>query len=318
MSTTALAVATPAAPLAAPALHRSPLPPEQNPAALYFMGRQKPSSKVTARASLEAAAKLWGVEAVDVPRFAWERLRYPQITALRDRLIQEQYAPRTTNRILGAVRGVLHEAWRLEFLTDREWAMVQEVTGLPIDEDEASGRALDVSEIQALLRACETNTFRGERDRMIVTVAIYAGPRRFELAKMQNEDFDQKTQKLRIKGKGDKTRFVPVAPIGAVRLGAWCRTIGPGPMFPKSLGSTTPLAEVTLVSRLLRLGRVAGIKHFSPHDLRRTFVTSIVRQTGDLHFAQGLAGHKRIDTTKKYDRRAQEEMHAKVQGLVFE
>jgi len=314
--TTALA-SVPPAPLAAPALHREPLPPDKNPAVLYYMGRRLPSSKTTARASLEAAAKLWGIGAADVPRFAWERLRYPQITALRDRLTQE-FSPRTTNRILGAVRGVLHEAWRLEFLSDREWAMVREVAGLPIDEDEESGRALDVSEIQKLLLACETNTFRGERDRMIVTVAIYAGPRRFELAKMQNEDFDQKTQKLRIKGKGDKTRFVPIAPIGAVRLGAWCRTIGPGPMFPKSLGSTIPLAEVTLVSRLLRLGRVAGIKHFSPHDLRRTFVTSIVRQTGDLHFAQGLAGHKRIDTTKKYDRRSQEELHAKVKGLVFE
>jgi site-specific recombinase XerD len=52
-----------------------------------------------------------------------------------------------------------------------------------------------------------------------------------------------------------------------------------------------------------RLAKQAGIDPFSPHDLRRTFVSQLLERGADLALIQKLAGHAQISTTSKYDRR---------------
>jgi len=58
------------------------------------------------------------------------------------------------------------------------------------------------------------------------------------------------------------------------------------------------------------LAEHVGVKRFSPHDLRRTFVTRILEKYGDLTLAQKLAGHTNVETTKRYDKRDQSVLDA--------
>ena len=138
-----------------------------------------------------------------------------------------------------------------------------------------------------------------------------AGLRRAEAIGLDVADVDTATGELRIRnGKGRKERLAYV-PIGGRRaLEAWSSYRGsePGPLL-------CPVRRETVVHRRLtaqaiyyvckRRARQAGIPAFSPHDLRRTFITSLLEADADLLSVQNLAGHVLVATTARYDRRGE-------------
>ncbi len=209
----------------------------------------------------------------------------------------------------GAQRGVARAAWRLGLLTAEELAQVRDVppargTRLP------AGRSATGGELAALLAACTRDPSpAGVRDGALLAVLYGAGLRRAELAALGRGDWVPEGALLRVLGKGDKEREVPLAPGAVAALADWLAVRGntDGPLFvPINKGGRITQRRVTeqmIYNVLAKRAREAGVDDLSPHDLRRTYVGDLLDRGADIATVQRLAGHADVSTTARYDRR---------------
>jgi hypothetical protein len=98
-------------------------PPALLPARSY-LARLSPQSRPTMRGSLRALASL--LCATDPNEVAWEELRYPETSTLRNLLV-ERYAASTARRHLAALRGVLKQCWRLQLMSHEDLARASDL-----------------------------------------------------------------------------------------------------------------------------------------------------------------------------------------------
>lgn len=274
----------------------------RDPVATYLLSLQSKESRRTQLNALRYVAGLLGM--ADPRAVPWSSVAYAHALAVRNALA-EKLAPATAQRYYAAFKGTVHEAWRLRLLSTEEWERIRDVKA-PSGSKSEKGRALSAQEIRALFDATGDH-YRGRRDAALVAVSIFAGLRRFEAAGASFENYDATTGELRVKGKGNKERVVFVAKLAQHHLRRWIEVRGnaPGPLLyghAKGVG----IGYSTVDTVLGRVAKKAGIARFTPHDLRRTFVTRILEATGDLRLAQVAAGHANIDTTTRYDKRKSE------------
>jgi site-specific recombinase XerD len=165
-------------------------------------------------------------------------------------------------------------------------------------------RALSPDEQRDLLRAVERRGIA--RDRAIVALDLFAGLRLAELAGLDTDDVAVSAWRGRVRvrhGKGDAWREVPLGTELRQTLETWLATrpesaaTGAAALFVGyQAGRMTPRA-VDLVIR--RIGADAGFT-LSAHVLRHSFCTNLVRAGHDLVLVAELAGHRRVDTTRRY------------------
>ena len=280
-----------------------------SPVAVY-LARLAPGSRPAMRGALKTAARL--LTGLDDPvweRLPWCELRRPHLAALRAALA-ERCAPASANKILSAVRGVLKEAVRLDLLTAEEFSRAADVGNVKGSRP-LRGRALTPGELIALFAACAADPSpTGARDAALLAVLCGCGLRRAEAAALALGDFDAEAGTLQVRrGKGNRGRLVHLPDGAAAALGAWCAVRGAeaGPLFVRiRKGGRRTGAGLTPQAVLYRLNvrrLEAGVRPFSPHDLRRTFISSLLDAGADLAAAQRMAGHASTVTTARYDRR---------------
>jgi len=290
---------------------REVLPLDRHPA-LVYLARLAPGSRPTMRQALAVVAEIAAHTTLeDLP---WHQLRYPHTLAIRARLA-ERFAPTTASKILCGLRGVLHEAFRLGLIAAEDYQRARDVaairgTRLP------RGRALTAGELRALFGLCDRQTNPGARDAALLAVLYGVGLRRAEAVTLDLAHLDLTTNTLRVLGKGNKERAVPL-PVGTTQaIQQWLRVRGqdPGRLFlplTKSgrvmpvdrHGTPRTLTGQAVLVILRRLARRAGVEHFAPHDVRRTFISDLLDAGADLAVVQQLAGHAQVTTTARYDRR---------------
>lgn len=237
----------------------------------------------------------------------WPRLRFQHTAAVRARLA-ESYAHSTTNKMLSALRGTLKAAWKLGLMEAEEYqkaASVENVKG----ETVPGGRVVATGELVGLLDTCD-QTRLGIRDAAISSLLYAGGLRRAELVELDLADYIKEESRLRVRGKGNKQRLVPVVGGAEAALSDWLAIRGsrPGPLF-WGIGNRNQGGRLTtqaIYAMLQKRAKEAGIDSLSPHDFRRTFVGDLLDRGADTATVQKLAGHASVETTARYDRRGEE------------
>ena len=292
-----------------------------NPAAVY-LSRLAAGSQRGMLAALKSVASVFAGQPFDPLLVQWHLVRYEHAQAARSALAAK-YAPATVNLHLAALRGVLKECWRLGLMTAEELARAADVASIRA-ENLPAGREVSFGELRSLFRSVSDPAAgaKAARDAALLGLLYGCGLRRSEAVALDVADWNPATEEVTIRnGKGHKARLVYAKGGTATALKTWLVARGsePGPLIsPIRKGGQVQMRRMSahnVFHIVRRLASQAAVGKFSPHDLRRSFVSHLLDASADLASVQQLAGHASIATTARYDRRG-ERAKAKTAGLL--
>lgn len=166
---------------------------------------------------------------------------------------------------------------------------------------------LDHSSVNLLLASPDKDSVAGLRDHAMLDLLYATGVRVSELIKVRISDLDEAEGTLRVIGKGDKQRLVPVGKEALQSVERYRNDLRPRLLKGRVSAFLFVTARGTPMTRqgfwkLLRLrGKSAGIfRGLSPHVLRHTFATHLLEGGADLRSVQTMLGHADIGTTQIY------------------
>lgn len=230
------------------------------------------------------------------------------VAAWRRHLIDDRKSPSTINQALAAVTLLYRQGPNLRIEAKRARSP------RPGEPD-----ALEPSEYAAVERAADRRSKRlgSSRDAAIIALLSYSGARVEECTRLHAEDVEltARTGRVRLHGKGDHVRWVPLPAPARERLSAWLSERGnaPGPLWT---GRRGPLGKRGITEVVHAVGREAGVQ-LHPHALRHTFATRLRRSGADPAQVQAFMGHASADTTARYYRAGAAEL-AEVVERAFE
>lgn len=247
------------------------------------------------RRDLEALIAYCDVEGVD----RWADLDNEHVRAFTASFFRKGLSPRSLQRRLSAARTFYR------YLLREKHVKINPVDGvrapksgkrLPANLDaDRMARLLDIQGKGPLVA----------RDKAILELLYSSGLRLAELTDLNIGDVDMADATVRVTGKGNKDRIIPVGRQARSALAAW---------HPLRRGLTTPEEKALFVSnkgtRLSKRSVQARVEHWSrrqgidvrvyPHLFRHSFATHLLESSNDLRAVQELLGHANISTTQVY------------------
>ena len=175
-------------------------------------------------------------------------------------------------------------------------------------------KTLTEADVEALLQAPDLGSPLGLRDRAMLEVLYATGLRVTELVTLTLSQVNVRQGLVRVIGKGDKERLVPLGEEALHWLMRYTREGRPlllgndqELLFPSQRG--TCMTRQTFWHRIKQLAQVAGVqKSLSPHTLRHAFATHLLNHGADLRVVQLLLGHSDLSTTQIYTHVAQQRL----------
>lgn len=222
--------------------------------------------------------------------------------------------PKSQARILSGVRTFYHYLVVDGYL-EVDPTELLESPHLPIHLPEY----LTTEEVDRLEAAIDLTSAEGHRNRAIIEVFFSCGLRVSELVELKLSNLFLKERFMRVVGKGNKERLVPISQRAVSELELWFddrrqMRIKPGEddyVFLNRRGRH--LTRTMILIMVKRLGEAAGIKKtISPHTLRHSFATALLRGGADLRVIQVLLGHADIGTTEIYTHMDDESLRQEV------
>ncbi len=226
-----------------------------------------------------------------------------QVRQFMSELRDKNYCKSTVARKLATLRSFFKFLVRRGYLTSNPVAPIRTPK-----QDKRLPKCLAVEEIERLLANPDTNTLLGARDRAMLEVLYSTGMRVSELIALNINDIDLQTNTVRVAGKGKKQRVIPLGP-GAVQTILHFLdlrrndTRAPGfdgdALFINKHGQRLSTRSVRrkLDKYLLEAGLDLSV---SPHTLRHSFATHMLRRGADLRSVQEMLGHQSLSTTQIY------------------
>jgi integrase/recombinase XerD len=175
---------------------------------------------------------------------------------------------------------------------------------------------LSVEDVERITKNINLSTDLGVRNQCMVEVLYGCGLRVSELIELKISDINFKEGFLKVEGKGQKVRYVPLAKytshliknyIENVRINNKINKKYEDNLFLNSRGSS--MSRVIVFIIIKELADKAGIrKNISPHTFRHSFATHMLQNGADLRFIQEMLGHSSITTTEIYTHLNTEEL----------
>ena len=221
-------------------------------------------------------------------------------------------SPRTTARRLSALRRFYsHHARRGTIGRDPMDRIDAPRLGRPLPE------SLTEREVESLLAAPDVSTALGFRDRTMLEVLYATGLRVSELVELRTSSVSMRQGLVRVVGKGDRERLVPLgeealdwldrfvrAPRAEILDGRVTEAVFPS----RRGGAMTRQAFWTLIKR--HAARAGIARAVTPHTVRHAFATHLLNHGADLRVIQLLLGHRDISTTQIYTHVARERLRS--------
>ncbi|HAI98480.1 TPA: hypothetical protein DCL30_02960 [Candidatus Peribacteria bacterium] len=179
-------------------------------------------------------------------------------------------------------------------------------------EEQRKVKVLFREELEQLLSAPDTETKEGKRDKAILELFFSTGLRLAELRGLNCKDLNFVTREISVRGKRGKIRVVFVSDRAADALKSYlsARLDHLSPLFIRNHAqarNTMPpgeefrLSRISIYNIVKKYALLAGImSNPSPHTLRHSFATDLLRNGADLRSVQEMLGHKDLSTTQIY------------------
>jgi integrase len=312
----AIEVARPVA-MAVPAALRA------NPVRVYLDSLQSANSRKTMADALRRCVRLMAIDPDGSDpdlffRVPWWNLDAGKTTRIRGLLLEwadDDHSVGTVKLTLSALRGVLFQCFRLGYMDGDTFQRAVSWGKVAGGDEALAGRMLQPEEIERVRGACERQEpFEAALDVALLEVGLTAGARRHELARTRLSDLSDDVKQLRILGKRRKVRHLALPPHTGAVLEGWLaqRARFPFPhdalfvLVRRSKAFQKPMTPWDVWDRFRRMSAASGVS-FTPHDLRRTYISvGLERSKGDISTVQQLAGHADPRTTARYDRRPEQ------------
>jgi len=248
-------------------------PRDRHPVARYLDGLA-PGSRRTLRQALDRIASLLTRGAARADTLAWHKLTRRDAATL-SRVLTRTYSAATTNKMLSAFRGVLREACGLGYIAEDA---LRKMAALPSVRNDrlATGRTLGDRELKALFATCARGGGAAScRDAALLALLYGGGLRRSEVVALETSDYEAATGLLRVHD--GRARYVLTEGGARAALDAWMRRRGREsgallcPVDKAGRVRVRHMTDQAVLYIVRRRAELAGIKRFSPHDLRRSY-----------------------------------------------
>ncbi|PSJ45137.1 tyrosine recombinase XerC [Zobellella endophytica] len=229
----------------------------------------------------------------------WRELTVAHVRGLATRLHKQGLSPRSIAAKLSALRSFCD--WLIlqgQLAANPAKGVSAPKQGRPLPKN------LDVDELHQLMNIGESEPL-AVRDRAIMELMYSSGLRLAELVSLDLGDVQFAERQLRVIGKGNKERILPVGRMALEWLGKWLSVRGElaGPDEPALFVSQQRrrISHRSVQLRLAQWGSKQALSsHIHPHKLRHSFATHMLESSGDLRAVQELLGHADLATTQIY------------------
>lgn len=277
----------------------------------HFLKFERNFSDNTLDAYLRDIRKLRDYAEFELENVGPLEITYENIQEYLFQLSKKKFSERTQARWISSIKAFFKYLLDDEVRSDNPATLLEgPKLGLYLPD------TLSFDDVDKIINAIDISNDLGKRNKCMIEVLYGCGLRVSELIELKISNINFKELYLKVEGKGDKTRYVPLAKFTAklikeyisevrskYKINKKCEDI----LFLNSRGSA--MSRVIVFIIIKELTEKAGInKKISPHTFRHSFATHLLQNGADLRYIQEMLGHSSITTTEIYTHLKNEEL----------
>ena len=276
-----------------------------------FLRFERNFSENTLDAYIRDIRKLKEYAEEDLENAGPDTIGYEDLQEYIFNLSKQKFSERSQARWISSIKAFFRYLMEDEYRDDNPAALLEgPKLGLYLPD------TLSLPDINKIIDAIELQTDLGKRNHCIIEVLYGCGLRVSELIELKISNINFKEHYIKVQGKGDKTRFVPLAGYTAELIQNYIRETRANNKINKKHEDTlflnsrgTSMSRVIVFLIIKELTDKAGVsKKISPHTFRHSFATHLLQNGADLRYIQEMLGHSSITTTEIYTHLKTEEL----------